>query len=163
MVGLSEYGQKKHKNAIFSLGPQRNILKFTYSEPARQDDFGKVGHLNGPFFLSWDPFRHHVHLLVWISCSPKPQILCRCIRDIIYTTFQNYKAVPLSFHQRSCLILKIEMGLFLTRGGYKQKVSSFSPNSFVMVKYKTFHLKHHIVFVKICPPTGQITFWISPL
>ena len=37
--------------------------------------------------------------------------------------------------------------------------SHFPSNSFVMVKYKTFHLKHHIVFVKICPPTGQITFW----
>ena len=32
-----------------------------------------------------------------------------------------------------------------------------------MVRYKTFDLKHYIVFVKIKPPTGQITFWISPL
>ena len=24
---------------------------------------------------------------------------------------------------------------------------------------KTFHLKHHLGFVKICPPTGQITFY----
>ena len=37
--------------------------------------------------------------------------------------------------------------------------SYFPPNSFVMVNYKTFHLKHYIVFVKICPPTGQITFY----
>ena len=28
-----------------------------------------------------------------------------------------------------------------------------------MVNYKTFHLKHYIVFVKICPSTGQITFY----
>ena len=44
------------------------------------------------------------------------------------------------------------------REGYRQKVSCFTPNSFVMVNYKTFHLKHHIVFVKICPPTGRFTF-----
>ena len=31
-------------------------------------------------------------------------------------------------------------------------------SSFVMVNYKRFHIKHHIVFVKICPPTSQITF-----
>ena len=37
--------------------------------------------------------------------------------------------------------------------------SCFTPNFFVMVNYKTFHLKHYIVFVKICPPTGQITFY----
>ena len=29
-----------------------------------------------------------------------------------------------------------------------------------MVQYKTFDLKHYIVFVKIKPPTGQITFWL---
>ena len=47
---------------------------------------------------------------------------------------------------------------------YQSDISSCcTPNSFVMVNYKTFHLKHYIVFVKICPPTGQITFWISPL
>ena len=39
----------------------------------------------------------------------------------------------------------------------------FSPNSFVMVNYKTYHLKHYIVFVKICPPNCQITFWPTPL
>ena len=33
-----------------SLGPPRNISTFTYSEPARRDDFGKVRHLNGIFF-----------------------------------------------------------------------------------------------------------------
>ena len=49
------------------------------------------------------------------------------------------------------------------RGVYRQKVPCFTPNSFVMVNYKTFHLKHYIVFVKICPPTGQITFWPTPL
>ena len=48
--------------------------------------------------------------------------------------------------------------LHTVMGGYRQKVSCFSPNSFVMVNYKTFHLKHYIVFVKIGPPTGQITF-----
>ena len=32
-----------------------------------------------------------------------------------------------------------------------------------MVNYKTLHLKHHIVSVKFCPPTGQITFWPAPL
>ena len=41
--------------------------------------------------------------------------------------------------------------------------SCFPPNSFVMVNYEPFHLKHYIVFVKICPPTGQITFQICPL
>ena len=41
---------KKHKNVIFSLGSQRNILNFTYSEPARRDDFGKIV-LNGMFFV----------------------------------------------------------------------------------------------------------------
>ena len=49
------------------------------------------------------------------------------------------------------------------RGGYRQKVPCFTPNSFVMVNNKTFHLKHHLVFVKICPPNGQITFWPTPL
>ena len=44
------------------------------------------------------------------------------------------------------------------RAGYRQKVSCFLGNSFVMVQYKTFDLKHYIVFVKIGPPTGQITF-----
>ena len=38
-----------------SLGPQRNILTFTYSEPARRDDFGKVWHLNGTFFCPGTP------------------------------------------------------------------------------------------------------------
>ena len=58
--GLSENPPKKHKNALFSLGSQRNNFNFTYSESVRRDDFGKVGHLYGPFFLSWVPFRHHV-------------------------------------------------------------------------------------------------------
>ena len=37
------------------------------------------------------------------------------------------------------------------------------PNSYVMVQYKTFGLKHYIVFLKKNPPTGQITFWPTPL
>ena len=45
-----EYGKKKHKNANFLLGSQQNILRFTYSERARRDDFGKVRHLYGMFF-----------------------------------------------------------------------------------------------------------------
>ena len=41
---------------------------------------------------------------------------------------------------------------------YQNDISScLTPNSFVMVNYKTFHLTHHLVFVKFCPPTGQIT------
>ena len=51
--------------------------------------------------------------------------------------------------------------LQISREGYRQKVASCTPNSFVMVKYKTFHLKHYIVFVKICPPTGQLTFQVA--
>ena len=51
----------------------------------------------------------------------------------------------------------------LKLGGVKNYQSELfpclPPNSFVMVKYKTFHLKHYIVFVKKMPPTGQITFW----
>ena len=47
----------------------------------------------------------------------------------------------------------------IIRGGYRQKIPCFTPNSFVMNNCKTFHLKHHLGFVKICPPTGQITFW----
>ena len=47
---------------------------------------------------------------------------------------------------------------------YQNDISScFTPNSIVMINYKTFHLKHYIVFVKICPPNGQITFWPTPL
>ena len=52
-----------------------------------------------------------------------------------------------------CCILHADV-----RAGYRQKVSCFLGNSFVMVQYKTFDLKHYIVFVKIGPPTGQITF-----
>ena len=55
------------------------------------------------------------------------------------------------------------MGFQLMVGGYRFTkmtfFSYFTPNSFVMVNYKTFHLKHYIVFMKICPPTGQITFY----
>ena len=67
----------------------------------------------------------------------------------------------LLFFNETLAMLKQEMLVMITmiRGGYTSKVSHFSSNSFVMVKYKTFHLKHYIVFVKICPPTGQITFW----
>merc|ERR1711954_258525 len=53
--GLSENPPKKHKNALFSLGSQRNNFNFTYSESARRDDFGKVGHLYGPFFCPGSP------------------------------------------------------------------------------------------------------------
>ena len=51
----------------------------------------------------------------------------------------------------------------IIRGGYRQKIPCFTPNSFVMNNCKTFHLKHHLGFVKICPPTGQITFCPTPL
>ena len=48
------------------------------------------------------------------------------------------------------------------RGGvqiYQNDISLyFLLNSFITVKYKAFHQKHHIVFMKIWPPTGQITF-----
>ena len=50
-----------------------------------------------------------------------------------------------------------------TGGGFTNISSCVTPNSFVMVNYKTFYLKHYIFFVKICPPNGQITFWPTPL
>ena len=56
--------------------------------------------------------------------------------------------------------LRTSKGSLPNREGYTSKVSRFPSNSFVMVKCKTFRLKHHIVFVKIWPPTGQITFWL---
>ena len=49
------------------------------------------------------------------------------------------------------------------RDGQGKKVAGSPPNSFDMVQNKTFELKHYMVFVKNNPPTGQITFWISPL
>ena len=61
---------------------------------------------------------------------------------------QAYPPLPLSREQKDLTELL----------GYRQKCSCCTPNSFVMVNYKTFNQKHYIVFVKICPPTGQITF-----
>ena len=43
-----------------------------------------------------------------------------------------------------------------------KKFHVFPPNSLVMVNYKTYHLKHYIAFVKIRPPSGKITYLISP-
>merc|ERR1712012_1371600 len=48
-------------------------------------------------------------------------------------------------------------------GGLKKISFRFTPISYVMVQYKTFGLKHFIVFVKKMPPTGHITFWPTPL
>ena len=66
---------KKHKNALFSLGSLRNNFIFTYSEPARRDDFGKVRHLYGIFFLSWVLLRHHVVAGVVDAVIPVPLLL----------------------------------------------------------------------------------------
>ena len=43
---------KNPKFGYFSVGPRRNIFSLTYSESARRDDFGKVGHLSGSFNLT---------------------------------------------------------------------------------------------------------------
>ena len=65
---------------------------------------------------------------------------------------------PLFVRKSYCKDGRAIIHMHFNRGVYRQKVPCFTPNSFVMVNYKTFHLKHYIVFVKICPPTGQITF-----
>ena len=49
--GSVNLAKKNTKTQFSRSDPQRNILKFTYSEPARRDDFGKVRHLNGIFFV----------------------------------------------------------------------------------------------------------------
>ena len=62
------------------------------------------------------------------------------------------------FRTEKCDVMK-----YISRGVLGKKVAGSPPNSFVMVKNKTFELKHYMVFVEKNPPTGQITFLISPL
>ena len=43
-------------------------------------------------------------------------------------------------------------------GGKEKKISRLPPNSYVMVQYKTFDLKHYIVFVKKGPQPAKLLF-----
>ena len=53
------------------------------------------------------------------------------------------------------------LNMKISGGGQEIFVSGLQiPN--VMVYYKTFGLKHYIVFLKKMPPTGQNTFWPTP-
>ena len=61
-MGLSENGRKTQNSGISRSDPNE-IFFLTYSEPARRDDFGKVGHFSGSFkiYLGW--LQHHCVML----------------------------------------------------------------------------------------------------
>ena len=68
---------------------------------------------------------------------------------VVSTRNNDLSVLPLSTHRE--LSEKTKLLLLQAGGGYRQKVPCLTPNSFVMVNYKTFHLKHHLAFVKILP------------
>ena len=43
-------------------------------------------------------------------------------------------------------------------GEVNKKVSGLPPNSYVIIQYNTFSLKHYVVFLEKRPATGQTTF-----
>ena len=138
----------------------RNICILTLFLPEQKKDT-----------LSWNQHlksTHKIHRILLVSTY------CRIVKQLshIGLSASRYKGSVL-FEFEGCKSSRKKhmyphmshIGLCVTRyrEGYRYKVSCFPPKSFVVVNYEPFHQKHYIVFVKICPPTGQITFWISPL
>ena len=82
--------------------------------------------------------------------------------SMVASSFPELSLICLTKYGWGDRVSSLPMMAAATRGGVRidQSVlcSRLPPNSYVMVQYKTFDLKHYIVFVKIKPPTGQITF-----